>query len=103
MCADNARSVNAAFLIRDGFNEAIGPPLGLGTIVLRERPPQDSDIIAQRFLCLHFGQTHIGKLRIGEGHPRHGTMIGLGRQFKHGIANDDTGVIAGDMCELQTA
>ena len=45
----------------------------------------------------------MGQLRIGEGHPGNDVVVDRGRQPEQGAADDDAGVIVGDVGELRAA
>ena len=52
---------------------------------------------------LGLGQAHVGELGVGVGDPRNRAVVGLGRQTEQRVADDDAGVIAGDVRELEAA
>ena len=60
-------------------------------------------IAAMRVARLGLGHADLRQLGIGIGDPRQRAVIDLGRQAEQRVADDDAGVIAGDMGELRPA
>ena len=98
MRTNDADTMNSPFAIRDDFHKTLGPTLGLRTIVLGERPAQDTDI-------------HPVDLSLPSG--RHWQVRGpqqlllnssvSASQLEKRIANDDACVIPGNMGNRSTS
>ena len=75
--------------------------LALRPVVLRQRPAQQADRPLRPGRRL--AEPDMGELGVGIGDPWQGRDIGLGRQTEERVADDDPGVIGGEMGELRAA
>src|SRR4051812_6561515 len=83
----------------DGLDVAGGAPLGLGAIVLRDRPAQDPDspVAGPRLLL---AEADGGDLRIRVGDPRDGRRVDPHGQAEQRVPDDEAGVVVRDVREL---
>ncbi len=102
VAADDGRADDQAALADDRLDEAFGRALGLGAVVLLERPLHRFRACVLE-LGLRLGPAHVRKFGLRVGDPGHGPVIHLGRQIEERIADDDAGVIAGHVRELEAA
>ncbi len=88
--------------IGHNLDDALGLAFGLRAVVLGEMPAQDVDlhVLVARFV---FGQADMGEFGVGVGNPGNGAVIGACGHTKQRIPDDDAGMIARDMRELETA
>ncbi len=84
------------------LDQAFCRAFGLGAVVFVVGPAVDIDLavaLAGGFL----GEADIGEFRVGIGDPGDMPGIDLGRQAEQRAADDDAGVVVGDVRELQPA
>src|SRR6266851_6842672 len=103
MRTDHRRPQHAPVAPRQHLDEAVRRALRLRPVVLVERPAQHLEVAAMRLERLGLGHADLGELRVGIGDPGQGAIIDLGRQAEQRVANDDAGVVAGDVRELRPA
>ena len=95
----NAGAENTAAFVGDRHNASLAPVFGTGTVIFGERRFQP-DGIDPRCSGLSLGHADMGKLGVGIGHPRYSPIINLCRQAEQHVADNDAGMITGDMGEL---
>ena len=100
--ADDGGAEDPALAVGDDLDVAAGLALGLGAVVLVERPAQhpDAPCGAARLVL---GEADMGELGVGEGHARDQVVVGLRRQPEQRVPDDKAGVIVGGVGELRPA
>ena len=78
--AEDRRPEDAAVAPGDDLDQPGGVALGVGAVVLGERPAQHADRVAVGLARRGFGQADLGQLGIGVGDPGQGAVIDLRRQ-----------------------
>ena len=102
MGPEDVGAKDVAFLVRYDFYQPGRQAFGLGAIVFRERPAQDTNGIRFCF-CFALALAHMGKLGRGVGDPGHICRVGLCRQAKQHVSNDNSGMVARHMGKLRPA
>src|SRR5262245_14142659 len=102
MLPDDAGTDDAALGVGHDLDEALGRPLGVGAVILVVGPAIDAHAPAALSGGI-LAEPHVRDLRVGEGRPRYDVAVDACGLAKQGPAQDDAGMVVGNVGELRAA